>query len=403
MYEVLIADDEQIIRRGLTRFVEQNAAFHVAAQAEDGDMALELAKQKRFDLAFIDINMPFLNGLDLVEKLRQLQPEAMVVIVSGYDDFEFVQRALQLGAVDYILKPVMEKPFFELMERLKEKLDKNTYNGRYVNWAREQLERNHSALVDDLFIKWLDGRLNVTEFCDDAEYLNIRIPERYVISVVRLREEWKPQMGGSAEPGEDLLYYACQNIAEEIFNSYARSFCFRYHESLVVISEMIEESVWMSLIQQIEVPMKKYFSVNVETEMNVGIGLENFPAVFERTESALRRKGHYSSIVQSAISYAEAHYNDSKLSVQGIAERLHISQQYLSRCFRQETGGAFSAYLANLRIRKAMELLYDPKISIYEVAVQTGYTSQHYFSNSFKKAVGMTPTEYQKSLTGVRG
>ena len=111
MYEVMSADDEEIIRRGLAGFVRKDPDFHVAALAEDGEMALEMAQKQALDLVFVDINMPFMNGLSFVEKLLAFQPDVMVVIVTGYDDFHFVQQALRLGAADYLLKPVMEQPF----------------------------------------------------------------------------------------------------------------------------------------------------------------------------------------------------------------------------------------------------------------------------------------------------
>lgn len=122
MYEVMIADDEEIIRRGLAGFVRKDPDFHVAALAEDGEMALEMAQKQALDLVFVDINMPFMNGLSFVEKLLAFQPDVMVVIVTGYDDFQFVQQALRLGAADYLLKPVMEQPFYQLLERLKQQL-----------------------------------------------------------------------------------------------------------------------------------------------------------------------------------------------------------------------------------------------------------------------------------------
>lgn len=111
MYKVLIADDEAIIRGGLARFVESDPEFRVVATAEDGRAALALAREHRPDLALVDINMPFINGIALTEQLVAMLPDIVIVIISGYDDFSYAQNALRLGVLDYILKPVMEDDF----------------------------------------------------------------------------------------------------------------------------------------------------------------------------------------------------------------------------------------------------------------------------------------------------
>ena len=71
-YKVLVADDEYIIRRGIISFLKQYSDFELAAEAEDGEMALELAKSISPDVYFVDINMPFLNGLQFIKKLKEI-------------------------------------------------------------------------------------------------------------------------------------------------------------------------------------------------------------------------------------------------------------------------------------------------------------------------------------------
>lgn len=80
MYKVLIADDEEIIRRGIAYFLKKDPEIQVVAQAEDGEMALDQAMEYRPDLLFVDINMPFLNGLDFIEKLKAVQPDALTIL-----------------------------------------------------------------------------------------------------------------------------------------------------------------------------------------------------------------------------------------------------------------------------------------------------------------------------------
>ena len=135
MYKVLIADDEAIIRGGLARFVESDPEFRVVATAEDGRAALALAREHRPDLALVDINMPFINGIALTEQLVAMLPDIVIVIISGYDDFSYAQNALRLGVLDYILKPVMEDDFFDLLRRANRAGGSAISAGRETRWS----------------------------------------------------------------------------------------------------------------------------------------------------------------------------------------------------------------------------------------------------------------------------
>jgi len=109
MWKVMIADDEPKIRRGLrTAFERIRTDMKVVAEAEDGEMALALAQKETPDILMIDVRMPFLNGLELIEKINGLLSDCIIIVVSGHDEFEYAQRALHLKVFEYLLKPVSQ-------------------------------------------------------------------------------------------------------------------------------------------------------------------------------------------------------------------------------------------------------------------------------------------------------
>ena len=120
MYKVLIADDEEIIRRGIAHFLKKDPDIQVVAQAEDGEMALEQAMEYHPDLLFVDINMPFLNGLDFIEKLKTVQPDALILVITGYDDFKYAQKALR--SLTICSSPLWRIPFMRRWARQKTSL-----------------------------------------------------------------------------------------------------------------------------------------------------------------------------------------------------------------------------------------------------------------------------------------
>ena len=107
------------------------------------------------------------------------------------------------------------------------------------------------------------------------------------------------------------------------------------------------------------------------------------------------KKGDKSKYVMGAIEYIDSHYGDPDITLSDVAAHLGISEGHLSHTFKKETDYTFLRYLTYCRIHKAMELLRDRQMRVYEVAELVGYSDITYFSATFKKTVGITPSEYQ--------
>ena len=171
-FKVLIADDEYIIRRGIRSFLEQYEEFQVTAEAEDGEMALELARQEEIDVYLVDINMPFVNGLQFIEQLREIHPKALVVVITGYDRFEYAREALRLGTFEYLLKPIMEEPFDEMIQKVKARLLADKSEDKYLKWAKKMLEKNRKYLSSEFLKGILAGKFTKEEIEERCSYLD---------------------------------------------------------------------------------------------------------------------------------------------------------------------------------------------------------------------------------------
>ena len=119
------------------------------------------------------------------------------------------------------------------------------------------------------------------------------------------------------------------------------------------------------------------------------------PKAAEHDAGISVRKGDKSRYVLEAMDYISKHYNEPDISVGTVAESLNISEGYLSHTFKKETDYTLLNYLTRYRIHKAMELLKDCRVKVYEVAEQVGYRDIAYFSATFKKYAGISPSEYQ--------
>lgn len=116
MWKVLIADDEPKIRKGLKNMLQSfNLSLEIVGEAEDGEMALDLANENQPHILLVDINMPFLDGLGFIEKIHNVLPNSIIIIITGYDEFQYAQRAIKLKVFDYLLKPVISEELKDII------------------------------------------------------------------------------------------------------------------------------------------------------------------------------------------------------------------------------------------------------------------------------------------------
>ncbi len=398
MYRVLIADDEDIIRRGLASMVGQCGRLEVVALAEDGEIALEQAEQTRPDLMLVDINMPFLDGFEFIQAAKKLLPDVEIVIITGYDDFALVQKALQMGVADYLLKPIMEEPFFKVLDKAVSRLESKEKSRKYMTWLTNQMEQNHPSLVNDFFRSWLRSSLDQVEIEDRMQYLNIEIPTPYWVTILHLRSD-PDQEASLTDWNMELLLYGCDNIAHEVFAPSCPILTFRTEgDALAIISRVLPQQQWEELSQSLIEPIESYLRVKAELVRHQGNSLMEFPEVVERALAEYKARRKYSEVVSSVLGMIEKQWGNSEFSLQSAADQLYVTPQYLSRIFHRETGDTFGSYLTGKRIKEAMRLLQDQNLRMYEIAQRTGYSSQHYFSSAFKRVLGISPVEYRKNI-----
>ncbi len=199
MYSVLIADDETIIRKGLKSFVEKYEDFSVTALAEDGQEALSLSEELHPDVCFVDINMPFMNGLDFIERLSKISPDSVCVVITGYDDFGYVQKALRMHVRDYLLKPVSEEDFNRVMTQLKDMLDarakKTEIRSRQSNNDDKlrKIDNEDSAYSDNIF----QARNYIKAHFSDPELSLGETADHIHVSAPYLSKKFKEETGDS--------------------------------------------------------------------------------------------------------------------------------------------------------------------------------------------------------------
>lgn len=175
-YRVLLADDEEEIRAGISRKIDWGSlGFELVGEAENGAEALEKAEQLRPDVVLTDIKMPFMDGLELCRRLKQSLPAAKLVVFSGFDDFEYARQAIGMNVSEYILKPINAPELAGVLEKLRGQLDQQRMERRNMETLRRRYEESLPILRELFFTRLLDGRVQPDQIQDRAARYEIEL------------------------------------------------------------------------------------------------------------------------------------------------------------------------------------------------------------------------------------
>jgi len=206
LLRVFLAEDESIIRETLRDTVPwAQYGYTFAGEAGDGEMALPLIRQLKPDVLITDIRMPFMDGLALSELVSREFPEMKIVIISGYDDFEYARKAISIGVDRYLLKPITKKALLDVLEELKEKIEGERANRSYLAQFHREAEEYEQYTRRVFFERVVAGQLSVQEIYETAEKLDIDLRAQcYTIAFFSVVPEPSGSAGAYSEPGARL-------------------------------------------------------------------------------------------------------------------------------------------------------------------------------------------------------
>ncbi|MCC3356790.1 response regulator transcription factor [Bacillus sp. REN16] len=393
-WKVLIADDEFIIRDGIHSSVDwERYNMEVVGEAEDGEEAVEVALEHQVDILLIDLNMPIMNGLEAMKQIKQQLPACKMVVVSGYDEFRYAQEALRLKVEDYLLKPVNPGKLEAIIMELQRKLDMEVSQKEFVKQATIQIKRNQTQLKERFFQDWMEGQLANEEIMEQLQFLNLPVTTPIQYIVIKWPDYHLNQMF-MQENDRQIYLFAIENIVKEMIKS----------NKIIVFwdrSHLLNICLWEPINQEqmteIRDVVQHYFSITIYYHMEDIKELEftHLYKVYDRCKREVDKQIKISPIVKDALSYIRQHYQDSSLTLEKVAEELHITTVYLSRIMKHELGISYVGLLTQMRINKAVDLLKTTELSIRDIAEAVGYDSQHYFSTTFKKIVGVSPMQFK--------
>lgn len=521
MYKTLIVDDDELILESLKKIIPwDEIGIVLSGAATDSFSALELVKKEKPDILLTDIEMPIMSGLELAKRAQGILPELVILILSGHESFSYAKQALEMHAIDYILKPLDRKLIAEKLSACVRDLDAR----RLKN---ERLREYTTSYRSDIIYSWLEGSMefeNVDELLKDS--LLGKGAEAFFTVVLEIDRLNFPESGYSQEQGKLLISEEYTPISQMLDEIPAKEICRTGENQYALIVQHDRKAaleLFENLIRQAAQEPGILLTISIGPEFR---SLEETPGSYKKANEAIQLKafcgkgriiaygsgktqkildekkhfqnhldhlfftlasfkahdleeqlGKISTILKkqtdrikacNLILYVVFELNkflrglgediyalldwdprhldivyrmdtademcsftkeifldvmnamkikrqrtkgvviekmesyvieniESDITLKEVADHLALSPNYLGYFYKEETGEYFSDFLARKKMERAMELLANTSLKIYEVANRLGYASIPYFHSKFKEYFGVPPGKFRNS------
>jgi len=404
--------------------------------AHSGAEALDYLRVEEIDLLITDIQMGEISGIDMMYHAKMIHPNIQTIVISAHDKFQYAQQAIRLGARDYIVKPINNQQLLDSVRNVLLKMDKpqpqdKPYMSRLKeNFSMVEPEQELSASVNGYLRrerKLLPDRLITRLSGPFFAVMKVKLG----LSSDRLRER-----NASVEDVE-LFRYAALNIVQETLDEELDHLAvYSPDDELTIIIQWSEQAYsqgrgnkidYLELIgRSLHSSIGRYLNI----DCSIGIsqilrGIEYLPDLHEQAVKAIHwNRVHYdnyvfyygdlnwsiyeadptaeeiyaqnNSIVEKVKEFLAANYHQKGLTLHEVAQKNHVSPNYLSYLFKKFTGYNLWEYVIKLRMEESKRLILTTDLRRYEIADRVGYESPEHFSKIFKKYYGLSPSDLKK-------
>lgn len=272
MYKVLLADDEQIALDALRYMVNKSFPEKcVIETARSGREAVGKAESFKPDLVFMDIQMPGLNGIEAIEEIRKFDNDIVFIMLTAYDKFDYARKALNIGAFEYLLKPINRTKIAEALQKAFDKIDNDRRRARSDFEMKEKLKNVIPVLESGLIYSIIFHEGYKDEAFKYKTLLNIRESGGYIMSIDFKEAESEDNSGDKIGVKNQGFYSRFKNIVRD---------CCRCVVGPVMLNKIVvfvpqnPAAEYMSRICAIETAEEIYSRLEKEinAEFRIGIG-----------------------------------------------------------------------------------------------------------------------------------
>jgi two-component system response regulator YesN len=357
MMKLLLIDDEIWTRNIIKTFGDWDKhGITLIEEASDGVEGLRLIKQSCPQIVITDMNMPGMNGISLLKILKDDYPQIKIIVVSGYDGFEFTKQAIMSNAIDYILKPIDAQELNSAIDKCVKEID-NLY------LSRDKSIYDLAKILDKSIIRMI---------MEDKKVI-----ERLLIN-------------GNIIGISNTLNRLYDNIIKNEIDE-------------VIVGDVIKK-VFFEMIEEYFLTIESSVSTDIqqfrENQDEKKSLLEVINFLKDSFQKALKAKAYSitdksSDTLDQVKTYIEIHYIEH-ISLTKLSNLFFISKEYLSKAFKARYQKNLMNYIIELRMKKAKSMLEDKDISIKSVGESVGYDDITHFYHVFKSYYHVSPGDMRR-------
>ncbi len=350
---LLIVDDEYYNVESVRLKLEtKRPVFDHIFCAYNLKQALNIFNKYDVSIMICDIEMPGGSGLELLDHIRRRELDTVCIFLTAYAKFEYISQAMKLSSIDYLLKPVEE-------EQLLLSVDK----------ATAQFEKQQKAARDTRQIV----EMKKNELTLLSHYWHELLSQNKLSQLETAVLHYLLQLRHSQTTGPETL----------------RTFYETFLHLLEICLKDSNETEALALLTA------QCGSESEERACSSVSALSKWvPGILALFQNCRQKAADTDNAIAAVKAYIYSHL-DEKLDRDMLAARVYLSPDYLSHCFKQQTGLSLTNYIIEERIQEAKRLLSDKHKNIRDIAIACGFQNISYFTRQFKKSTGMTPREYR--------
>ena len=436
MYRLMIVDDEHHVVDWLFElFMEKSGLDLDIIKAYSGKDALSILETSKIDVVLSDIRMPGINGLELLEKVCEKWPNSKMIFLTGFNEFDYVYKAIKHEGVSYLLKTEDDDEIINAVKKAIESLEKDLRNRELLSRELDKEILILHLMQKDMLLDIINNKIaymDIDQTKLEKLEISLRIKQPVILLLGHINDTFANR--GHLEQYKNIIslkYLTEKYLAKD--NEYSIIDIDKYNILWIMqpkkvlldnTTQVENDKVSQKAILYIKEMLEMFQTVCKESlDMEILFLFYNKPVLWESIGETLdafksianRRAGlntempaiYYvndknetfndANIIQRIKSFIKDNIN-GELTLIRISECVNYNPSYVSRFFKQTTGTNLFDHINKVRINKAKELLENNTESIQNIAKAVGFDSSQYFATAFKKMTGMTPHEYRSEV-----
>ena len=424
MYKVLLVDDEYMITEGLKRLIPFDKwDMEVVATANHADDALDYVREHSVDIVISDVNMPDKTGLEMIGEMKELLPNAYYILLSGYQEFDYVKKAMNLNVVDYLVKPVDKVELERLLEKIASQLGETSHEPEILSQQLdEEAFKTHLSQKENWWIglsKEKQGDFVIPYYVLGQDWQIVLADQEFEgLLVMPFEAPYQINFEKWKRDVEKTLFYGSVNLdqSESLFSYYEPIYRVIIQGNLQQIIEeltllekiVLENTPRVSITKQLFTQfvmdvfhLFEHLKADDMTDIVKNIhAITTFEDLVAYTKETLTSFFGQYRMNENVVSVLEVIGRDYKkeLSLKDISKDLFINPVYLGQLIKKETNSTFAELLNKQRIKAAQQLLLSTNDSIEDICYTVGYSNVGYFYKVFRKLCGKSPKAYRKQV-----